>query len=404
MLTSTFTLAGNTAVSGTGVWTIQSGAGTITDASSPTTTVTGVTAGQTTILRWTITNGSCSSFDEVSLTNDVAVTVAAAGTDQAQCATSTFTLAGNTAVSGTGVWTIQSGAGAITDASSPTTTVTGVTAGQTTILRWTITNGTCSSFDEVSLTNDVAVTVAAAGTDQAQCATSTFTLAGNTAVSGTGVWTIQSGAGTITDASSPTTTVTGVTAGQTTVLRWTITNGSCSSFDEVSLTNDVAVTVAAAGTDQAQCATSTFTLAGNTAVSGTGVWTIQSGAGAITDASSPTTTVTGVTAGQTTVLRWTITNGSCSSNDEVSLTNDVAVTVAAAGQTRRSVLPVHLPLQVIQPCQEQVYGQYKVEQVRSQMPLHRQQPLQVLQRVKQQSSAGRSLMVHVQVLMKYPDQ
>ncbi|MBL0336118.1 MAG: hypothetical protein IPP73_12650 [Chitinophagaceae bacterium] len=62
-----------------------------------------------------------------------------------------------------------------------------------------------------------------------------------------------------------------------------------------------------------------------------GVWTITSGAGAITDASSPTTTVTGVTAGQTTVLRWTITNGACSSQDEVSLTNDVAVTVAAAG-------------------------------------------------------------------------
>ncbi|MBL0336110.1 MAG: hypothetical protein IPP73_12610 [Chitinophagaceae bacterium] len=191
-------------------------------------------AGQTTVLRWTITNGSCSSFDEVSLTNDVAVTVAAAGTDKAQCATSTFTLAGNTAVSGTGVWTITSGAGSITTPASPTSTVTGVTAGQTTVLRWTITNGSCSSFDEVSLTNDVAVTVAAAGTDQAQCATSTFTLAGNTALSGTGVWTITSGAGTITDAASPTTTVTGVTAGQTTVLRWTITNGSCSSFDEVS--------------------------------------------------------------------------------------------------------------------------------------------------------------------------
>ncbi|MBL0336119.1 MAG: hypothetical protein IPP73_12655 [Chitinophagaceae bacterium] len=181
-------------------------------------------------------------------------------------------------------------------------------------------------------------------------------LAGNTAVSGTGVWTITSGAGSITDAASPTTTVTGVTAGQTTVLRWTITNGTCSSFDEVYLTNDVAVTVAAAGTDQTQCATSTFTLAGNTAVSGTGVWTITSGDGAITDASSPTTTVTGVTAGQTTVLRWTITNGTCSSFDEVSLTNDVAVTVAAAGRLRRSALPVRLLLQVIQQYQDQVCG------------------------------------------------
>ncbi|MBL0153122.1 MAG: hypothetical protein IPP93_06415 [Chitinophagaceae bacterium] len=247
------------------------------------------TGDKTATVNYTNENG-CTAASAVS---SIATTVYAqpdaanAGADQTQCATSTFTLAGNAASVGAGVWTITSGAGSITTPASPTSTVTGVTAGQTTVLRWTITNGSCSSFDEVSLTNDVAVTVSAAGTDQAQCATSTFTLAGNTAVSGTGTWTITSGAGSITDAASPTTTVTGVTAGQTTILRWTITNGSCSSFDEVSLTNDVAVTVAAAGTDQAQCATSTFTLAGNTALSGTGVWTITSGAGAITDPLHP---------------------------------------------------------------------------------------------------------------------
>ncbi|MBL0336116.1 MAG: hypothetical protein IPP73_12640 [Chitinophagaceae bacterium] len=127
----------------------------------------------------------------------------------------------------------------------------------------------------MSLTNDAAVTVAAAGTDQSQCATSTFTLAGNTALVGTGAWSIVSGAGSITDAASPTSTVTGVTAGQTTVLRWTITNGACSSQDDVSLVNYVAVTVPDAGVDQAQCATSTFTLAGNTAVTGTGPGLLQ---------------------------------------------------------------------------------------------------------------------------------
>ncbi|MBL0337067.1 MAG: hypothetical protein IPP73_17580 [Chitinophagaceae bacterium] len=239
------------------------------------------TGDKTATVNYTNENG-CTAASAVS---SIATTVYAqpdaanAGADQTQCATSTFTLAGNAASVGAGVWTrhynpashrgpgstsilrwTPAGGGGLQPA-SPTSTVTGVTAGQTTVLRWTITNGSCSSFDEVSLTNDVAVTVAAAGTDQAQCANSTFTLAGNTAVSGTGVWTITSGAGAITDASSPSTTVTGVTAGQTTVLRWTITNGTCSSFDEVSLTNDVAVTVAAAGTDQAQCATSTFTLA-----------------------------------------------------------------------------------------------------------------------------------------------
>ncbi|MBL0153126.1 MAG: hypothetical protein IPP93_06435 [Chitinophagaceae bacterium] len=132
----------------------------------------------------------------------------------------------------------------------------------------------------------------------------------------------------------------------------------------------MAVTVAAAGTDQAQCATSTFTLAGNTAVSGSGLWTITSGAGTITDASSPTTTVTGVTAGQTTVLRWTITNGTCSSQDDVSLTNDVAVTVAAAGTDQAQCATARLPSLVIRQYLVQVYGQYQVVMARSQMHLH----------------------------------
>ncbi|MBL0336115.1 MAG: hypothetical protein IPP73_12635 [Chitinophagaceae bacterium] len=72
------------------------------------------------------------------------------------------------------------------------------------------------------MTNDLAVTTSNAGADQSQCATSTFTLAGNNPTTGTGLWTIVSGPGTITDASLRTTTVTGVTAGSTTVLRWTI--------------------------------------------------------------------------------------------------------------------------------------------------------------------------------------
>src|SRR5665648_565980 len=77
----------------------------------------------------------------------------------------------------------------------------------------------------------------------------------------TSPWTVQSGTATITSINSATSGVTGVVAGTPAVLRWTILNGSCSSYDEVTLTNDAAPT-AAAGTDQAQCANGNFTLDG----------------------------------------------------------------------------------------------------------------------------------------------
>jgi uncharacterized repeat protein (TIGR01451 family) len=326
-----FTLAGNSAAVGTGTWTVESGTANITALHSPTSGITGVPSGTSALLRWTVTNGTCSTFDEVLLTNDAAVTIAAAGTDQAQCNTSSFTLAGNAASVGTGTWTVQNGTATITSLHSATSGVTGVPAGTYAILRWTIANGTCSSFDEVMLTNDQAPVAAAAGNDQAQCDNSSFTLAGNAASVGTGTWTLQSGTATITNLHSATSGVTGVPAGSTAVLRWTIVNGTCSSFDEVSLTNDAAVTIAAAGADQAQCNNGNFTLAGNAASVGTGTWTVQTGTATITNNHSAVSGVTGVPSGTTAVLRWTILNGTCSTFDEVSLTNDAAVTVAAAG-------------------------------------------------------------------------
>ena len=78
--------------------------------------------------------------------------------------------------------------------------------------------------------------VANAGPDQTG-GTATFTMAANAATPGTGMWTVVSGTVTINNASSPTTAVTIVT-GTTAVLRWTITNGSCVTFDDVMITRN----------------------------------------------------------------------------------------------------------------------------------------------------------------------
>jgi hypothetical protein len=76
-------------------------------------------------------------------------------------------------------------------------------------------------------------TTADAGTDQSLCGATSATLDGNTPVVGTGLWSIVSGTGgTVVTPTSPTSTFNG-TNGTTYTLQWTISNGSCSSSDQV---------------------------------------------------------------------------------------------------------------------------------------------------------------------------
>ena len=287
------TLAGNAPTTGIGTWTIVSGAGgSFVNANSPTTVFNGVT-GTTYVLRWTISNGVCpSTSDDVQITFNTPPTVATAGPDQTLCSTSA-TLAGNTPATGTGQWTIVSGAGgSFALDTNPTTTIYWNTRHHLCFtmddLQWSM----YTEFDQVTIKLDAnPLPAAAAGTDQTLCSTSA-TLAGNTPTTGIGTWTVVSGAGgSFVNANSPTTVFNGVT-GTTYILRWTISNGVCpSTSDDVQITFDTPPTVATAGPDQTLCSTSA-TLAGNTPYPGTGQWTIVSGAGgSFALATNPTTTI-----------------------------------------------------------------------------------------------------------------
>jgi hypothetical protein len=325
---TTITLAGNSPSVGTGVWTLISGSGTITNANSPTSGITSLGVGNNTF-RWTISNGSCTpSWDEVTITRSETPTTSAAGADQAVCAT-TATLAGNTPVVGVGVWTVISGSGILSDANSSTSGITGLGVGSNTF-RWTISNGSCTSvWDEVTIVRSDIPSAPDAGPDQAICATS-VTLAGNAPMVGSGTWTLVGGSGTIANPGSPTSGVSNLGVGVNT-FRWTISNGSCTAvWDEVVITRSATPTTSSAGTDQVVCA-STATLGGNTPVVGSGSWTVVSGSGTITAPGSPSSGITGLGVGANT-FRWTISNGSCTDSwDEVTITRNDFPTTSVAG-------------------------------------------------------------------------
>lgn len=96
------------------------------------------------------------------------------------------------------------------------------------------------------------------------------------------------------------------------------------------------VTVSNAGSDQnLSCGTTSTTLLGNTATVGTGIWTKISGNGTITTPSSSSSGITDLTSGLA-VFKWSITNGSCTSEDTV----EIRVDCASAYTVRSTLLNI----------------------------------------------------------------
>ncbi|MFY0627530.1 MAG: T9SS type A sorting domain-containing protein [Reichenbachiella sp.] len=312
-------LDGNIPTIGSGSWAIISGTSGIISTPNVASSEFRGEAGQSYVLEWRISNGSCSaSMDQVSITFDENVETANAGNDQSVCSVST-TLSASAPTVGTGIWHIISGSGGIVSTPASESSEFNGLAGQTYVLEWSVSNGSCStSVDQVSITLDENSSISNAGENQSNCSTSTI-LNGNIPLIGSGSWAIISGTGGVISTPNVASSEFRGEAGQSYVLEWTITNGSCTvSTDQVSITFDETATIAIAGEDQAICSGNT-TLSANAPTIGTGIWSINSGTGGvISDLSSPTSDFGGIE-GETYVLSWVVTNGTCESMDEVTI-------------------------------------------------------------------------------------
>ncbi len=345
-------------------WTKISGTGgTITSASSASTIITGLSAGSYTF-RLTVTdNGGLTASDDVVVVVNIPGFTLSAGTDQSiTLPTSSVNL--NTVISGgtsasSYSWTKTSGPSSIiTSPSSASTTVTGLTQG---IYDFQVTvNDTYGRVlsDTVRVTVNGAIVipnvspVANAGTDRSiTLPTSSVTLTGSGTDSDGTIssysWTkVSSLAGTITSASSASTTVTGLAQG-THTFRLTVTdNNGALGTDDVMITvntgsNPVNVSpVANAGTDRSiTLPTSSVTLTGSGTDSDGTIssysWTKISGTGGtITSASSASTIITGLSAGSYT-FRLSVTD-----DDGVVGYDEVLITVNPVGVNPVNSAPI----------------------------------------------------------------
>lgn len=244
-----------------------------------------------------------------------APTTANAGPNQTLCGSTTTSLAANTPTVGTGLWTVISGTGVtFTDNSSPTSVITGLVAGNSYRLQWTITSGTgCSSSSVVNITVVAATvggTTAAVGSSAVCAPTNSgqITLTGQTG--NILRWESSVDGGTTWQAIAVTSaTLNFSNLTQTTQYHAIVQNGSCAvqTSTATTITVNQSPPAANAGADQNVCNAATITLGASNPGSYTGVWTQTSGPAAnIANVNDPNTTVSGLTGGNTYTFLWTI--------------------------------------------------------------------------------------------------
>ena len=317
-------MAANAVLVGTGVWTLFSGAGVITDPSSPTTTVSGLPIGPN-VFVWTISNSCGSNSDTIVITGVDAPTTSAAGPDQFICITDA-NLSGNQPFNGVGTWSIVSGTGVIASDLNFGTTVSGLSVGPN-VFEWSIVSPCGISVDQVTITVETIPTVSLAGIDAIACV-NTVDLTANMPLIGAGIWTVTAGSATIATPNSTNTLATGLSLGLNTFL-WTISNSCATTSDPVNITLFNMPTIPEAGLNLAICE-DPYTLSANIPVEGVGSWSLISGTGIFEDPTNPNSTVSGLSVGPN-IFHWTITNACGAPFDPVTITLEVQPTPAVAG-------------------------------------------------------------------------
>lgn len=138
-----------------GTWSFISGSGDFVDENNPNTIVNNLSNGSN-VIRWTVSDGFNSVFDDVIITNSQPFVDAGDDiqlvSDYPNLLTTTF-LNASALVSGEiGYWSCIDPFAIIVSTNSPSTQVENLPHGET-IFRWTVSNGTCVAYDEIIIAN-----------------------------------------------------------------------------------------------------------------------------------------------------------------------------------------------------------------------------------------------------------
>ena len=237
---SNTTLRGALPAGGSVIWTKIAGGANIGNSTSAVTGITNLTPGAN-VFVYSVNAGNIScptgSYSNalITVTRDTFPSAPIAGADQSVCGTQAI-LSASTPGIGIGTWAVIRGGGIVAQPNSPTSAINGLALGQN-ILRWNISNGTCTFpfYDEVIIYRDDTLKGANAGTDTSICPTS-YNITSLQPANAHWSWSVVNGSATFS-ADSSSQTFFGDTTVQTSVtglnellntLRYTVSN-SCNT-------------------------------------------------------------------------------------------------------------------------------------------------------------------------------
>lgn len=346
-------LSAQSPLPGTGSWSVPGGQGAAVFESptSPTTRVSNLGRGPNT-LRWTVWHKGCQTHDDVVVVNELPSTPYA-GNEQVICRDFTTLDATVPAMGSTGYWRVLTGSAQFEDETLHNTSVTNLAEGDNIFVWTTLKEDGCAMEDQVLIRNNEP-SDPYAGADYEEVCSSTFTLKASTPDYGTGIWSFEQGGGNLSDPNNPKATITTLARG-TNKLRWTVSQGHCSKYSEITLVNNTPTT-ANAGPDIEDCK-DVQTLDANVPVHyDNAYWERISGYGELDDLNDPKTTVRNLAFGPN-EFQWVIENGSCTSTDRVVVFNKIP-DKAFAGSDQLNVCDTYTVLNANDP--ESGVGQWSV--------------------------------------------
>jgi len=302
------TLNANNPASGTGQWSLVAGSGTIQHPTNQNSTVTNLNNGAN-VFRWTITINGCSASDDVTITNN-SVT-ADAGVDRTICENAIVLNALPAPVGSSSAWSVVVGGGTFNNINSYNTRVNGIAPGAN-VFRWTLTTGSCQTFDDLIITNNMVLETA--GDDQQVCGDSVFLGADDPGPTGSGYWSVVGGHGYFTNSTLSGTYVDSLYTG-TNTFSWTVHKNACTGTDVVAITSNRLF--AEAGSSDTVYVDNT-TMGATLGAGESGVWTVVGGNGYFVNDNDQYTDVDSMVVG-TNIFQWTVTKGACQDADIVTI-------------------------------------------------------------------------------------
>ncbi len=287
-------------------------------------------AGTYSIIVTNTTNG-CTATDAVAVTNNSASPTAAGGADQTlTCTINSLILNGSLSSSGAGITYSWSTTGGNIVSGGSTTNPTINQAGTYTLSVTNTSNG-CSTTDVVIVTSNTSPPIASAGADKIlTCATTSVVIDGSGSSAGANyTYTWSTTGGNIVSGN----TTSSPTVNQIGTYNLNVTNSinGCTSTDQMNVTNNTILPIASAGADEViTCAITSTTINGSGSSSGANItynWSTIGG----NIVSGHTTSSPLVNQAGTYIVTVTNNQNGCNTNDQMIVTSNTIIPVAAAG-------------------------------------------------------------------------